>query len=230
MENIKATFANQENREIIRNSVLIAQQGPLDGRRWNIQSEMTIGRAPECDIQIPDRQVSRVHARILLNDDAIELEDLSSKNGTFIGGKQLSGKVPLEDGSIFQVAMVQKFVYYLSDATMPLEDISLIESKRHYGIVVDKKSRRVWVGNKEVVPPLSVPQFKLLEILNEQPGLVISREELIARIWANEQSEGVSDQALDALIRRLRERLNALDPDFNYIITVRGHGIRLQNR
>jgi DNA-binding response OmpR family regulator len=59
---------------------------------------------------------------------------------------------------------------------------------------------------------------------------VITREDLIARIWSNEQSEGVSDQALDALIRRLRERLDKLDPDFNYIVTVRGHGLRLQNR
>jgi DNA-binding response OmpR family regulator len=113
---------------------------------------------------------------------------------------------------------------------MPLEDILSLEEKKHSGILLDKKSRRVWVGNNEVVPPLSVPQFRLLEMLSEQPGLVISRDELIATIWANEQSDGVSDQALDALIRRLRERLAKFDPDFNYIVTVRGHGLRLQNR
>jgi DNA-binding response OmpR family regulator len=39
----------------------------------------------------------------------------------------------------------------------------------------------------------------------------------------------VSDQALDALIRRLRERIAALDPEREYISTVRGHGIRLDN-
>jgi DNA-binding winged helix-turn-helix (wHTH) protein len=224
MDMINSTF------DVNRNSVLIAQQGPLDGQRWNIQSELTIGRAPECDIQIPDRQVSRFHARILLNKDSVELEDLGSKNGTFFGGKLLSGKILLEDGVTFQVALVQKFVYYVSDATLPLEDFPALDEKKHSGILVDKKSRRVWVGNKEIVPPLSVPQFKLLEILVEQPGLVITREDLISRIWSNEQSEGVSDQALDALIRRLRERLVKLDPDFNYIVTVRGHGLRLQNR
>jgi DNA-binding winged helix-turn-helix (wHTH) protein len=40
---------------------------------------------------------------------------------------------------------------------------------------------------------------------------------------------GVSDQALDALIRRLRDRLAALDPTHQFIDTVRGHGIRLDN-
>jgi Response regulators consisting of a CheY-like receiver domain and a winged-helix DNA-binding domain len=216
--------------EIDRYSVLIAQQGPLEGQRWNIAGEITIGRAPECEIQIPDRQVSRYHARIFLDQDLVELEDLGSKNGTFIGNKELEGKVDLTDGTIFQVALVQKFVYYISDATMPLEDLPALEIKKHTGIYLDKKSRRVWVGNKELTPPLSVPQFKLLEVMYEAPGMVISRDELVSQIWANEQSEGVSDQALDALIRRLRDRLTDLDPDFEYIITVRGHGLRFQNR
>jgi DNA-binding response OmpR family regulator len=113
---------------------------------------------------------------------------------------------------------------------MPLEDIPSLEIKKQSGIFLDKKSRRVWVGNKELTPPLSVPQFKLLEVIYETPGLVVPREELVSLIWVNEQSEGVSDQALDALIRRLRDRLAMLDPDFEYIVTVRGHGLRLQNR
>jgi len=113
---------------------------------------------------------------------------------------------------------------------MPLEDIPFLNQKKISGLSLDKKSRRVWVGNNEVVPPLSVPQFKLLEVLYEQSELVVSRDELIAAIWQNEESEGVSDQALDALIRRLRERLTSLDPDYNYIVTVRGHGLRLQNK
>ncbi|MHC1740024.1 MAG: FHA domain-containing protein [Anaerolineaceae bacterium] len=230
MNKSKLPFVKTKIEDNNHNSVLIAQQGPLDGRRWSIQSEMTIGRAPECDIQISDRQVSRFHARILIGGDIIEVEDLDSKNGTFIGGKKLVGKTSLEDGTIFQIALLQKFVYYVSDATMPLEDILIMDEKRKAGVFLDKKSRRVWVGNKEVAPPLSVPQFMLLETLYEQPGLVISRDELVAKIWANEQSEGVSDQALDALIRRLRERLGKNDPEFEYIVTVRGHGLRLQNR
>jgi pSer/pThr/pTyr-binding forkhead associated (FHA) protein len=230
MDKQESSFPKNSISDDVRNSVLIAQQGPLEGQRWNIQSELVIGRAPDCDIQISDRQVSRFHARISATKDVVELEDLGSKNGTYIGNEMLAEKVKMEDGLIFSVALIQKFVYYVSDATMPLEDIPSLNNQRQEGLFVDKKSRRVWVGKKEVLPPLSVPQFILVETLFENPNVVVSREELIARIWSNEQSEGVSDQALDALIRRLRERLYKLDPDFEYILTVRGHGLRLQNR
>jgi len=230
MEKNLSSSTISDKDDFNRNPVLIAQEGPLEGRRWNITTELTIGRAPECDILIPDRQVSRYHARVVQDRKSIDLEDMGSKNGTFIGGKPLEGRVTLEDGMTFQVALVQKFVYFVSEATMPLEDIPFLEANLSGGLRLDKKSRRVWVGSNEVVPPLSVPQFKLLEMLYEHPGLVVSRDDVISIIWENEASEGVSDQALDALIRRLRERLAKVDPDFDYIVTVRGHGLRLQNK
>ena len=39
----------------------------------------------------------------------------------------------------------------------------------------------------------------------------------------------VTEQALDAMVRRLRERLADLDATHEYIVTVRGHGLRLDN-
>jgi DNA-binding winged helix-turn-helix (wHTH) protein len=57
----------------------------------------------------------------------------------------------------------------------------------------------------------------------------VSRQELVSTVWGDEQSAGVSDQALDALIRRLRDRIADLDPSHQYIVTVRGHGLRLDN-
>jgi DNA-binding response OmpR family regulator len=87
----------------------------------------------------------------------------------------------------------------------------------------------VWVNQQQLVPPLSAQQFRLLSLLYERPGQVVSRIELVAAVWGDEQAAGVSDQALDALIRRLRDRLSALDPDQTYIDTVRGHGVRLDN-
>jgi len=40
---------------------------------------------------------------------------------------------------------------------------------------------------------------------------------------------GVSQQAIDALVRRLRDRLFELDAEHQYVVTVRGHGFRLDN-
>jgi DNA-binding response OmpR family regulator len=58
---------------------------------------------------------------------------------------------------------------------------------------------------------------------------VVSRNELISVIWGDAEAEGVSEEAVDALVRRLRERLATIDPQHAYIITVRGHGLRLDN-
>ncbi len=217
------------DRKMDQYPVLIAQQGPLEGMRWNINQELIIGRDPGCDVIIEDRQVSRQHARLFCNENNVEIQDLDSKNGTFLLGEQLSGKAILNDGTIIQIALVQKFVFFMTDATMPLEDVSVFQNEKTNTLLLDKKSHRVWIGMKEVTPPLSVQQFRLLEVLSERPGIVLTRNELIDWIWGKDQSAGVSDQALDALIRRLRERLGEIDSRHSYIVTIRGHGLRFDN-
>ncbi len=221
-------MVNQLDKQILKKEfpVILALQGPLDGRRWEIRDELIIGRGEDCEIQIDDRQVSRHHARLTLKNGKVELEDLASKNGTFLAGKLISDNVQLNDADLFQIAIIYKFVYYCSDATMPMEDFIPPINGKEDRLLVDEKSRRVWVCGKELSPPLSAPQFRLMAELVAHSGRVIPRNELIHAIWADEEAEGVSEQALDALIRRLRDRLLEFDPDHNYIVTVRGHGLR----
>ena len=212
--------------------ILIAQSGPVTGQRWTLSKEMfTIGRGAECDIVIPDRQISRVHARLRRGEEGFELEDLASKNGTHINGALLKGKQLLQDGDLIQLAFVAKLVYVGSEATMPLKvDTTpggqLVSVGR---LRLDSASRRVWVGEQELDPPLSVPQFRFLELLHQHPGQVCSREEVIAVVWPEAVGAGVSEQAIDALVRRLRDRLGEVDPGHQYVATVRGHGFRLDN-
>lgn len=208
--------------------VLIAQSGPLEGQRWWINKIITLGRDPNCDIVIPDRQVSRIHAQISPSPEGLILEDLGSKNGTYTRGEMLSHPIRLEDGDVIQIALVQQFLFLSSDATMPLEG-SMVPHERTGKLFLDPRSRRVWIGNREVLPPLSVPQFRLLQALFNQQGEVVSRQELVIAIWKEDEAIGVSEQALDALIRRLRERIADIDPEHNYIVTVRGYGLRLDN-
>ena len=159
------------------------------------------------------------------------MEDLGSKNGTHLNGQVLETSVLLKDGDIVQIALAQQFTFLSSDATLPLEYSVGIESQGEMQgrLRLEKRSRQVWVGNEEVVPPLSVSQFQLLEILFENQGKVVTRREVIQKIWGEENAFEVSEQALDALVRRLRDRLASLDPSYAYITTVRGHGLRLDN-
>jgi len=205
--------------------LIIAQGGPLKGQRWQLSQTIVLGRESTCDVMVSDRQISRFHARLTPTPEGVILEDLGSKNGTHLNGVLLTAPVVLQDGDVLSVAMAQQFMFVISDATTPLLD----DASQHGRLKMDLKSRRVWVNQQQLVPPLSAQQFKLLWLLYERNGQVVTRPDLVAVVWGDEQAAGVSDQALDALIRRLRDRLAALDPTHQYIDTVRGHGIRLDN-
>ena len=98
------------------------------------------------------------------------------------------------------------------------------------GVRLDPQSRRVWVNGRELEPPLSQAQFRLLQLLVAMDGAVCSRDQVMAAVWPDEAEEGITEQAIDALVRRLRERLAELDPDHSYVVTVRGHGFRLDQK
>ncbi len=209
--------------------LIIGQAGPLNGQRWNILEEVIIGRDADCEVVIPDRQVSRAHARLTRQESGVLLEDLGSKNGTYLNGDRIEEPVLLQDGDVMMIAMLQTFVFLSSDATMPLEGgmQKLLEPSGR--LRLDVRSRRVWIRDEEVIPPLSAPQFRLLQMLYEQPGRVVSRQDMVNFVWGEEEAVGVSEQAVDALVRRLRDRLSGMDPKHTYIVTLRGHGLRLDN-
>ena len=217
--------------------ILTGLTGPLNGQRWRIDKELVIGRDPDCDVVISDRQVSRYHVRLERSAEGVVIEDLGSKNGTFLNGKRLNEPSLLADSDLIQIALIQHFIFLLSDATMPLDTQALpadllpgaastVPSQRER-FYLELHSRRVWIKGQEIVPPLSLQQFRLLEALERRKGEVVTRQELIDEIWGQDEALGVSEQAFDALVRRLRDRLNQLDPGTTYIVTVRGHGLRM---
>jgi DNA-binding response OmpR family regulator len=217
------------NGRVTETPMLIGQgTGPLQGGRWPLTGEtLLIGRGAECDVVVPDRQVSRHHARVRrLEQGEYELEDLGSKNGTHLNGIAVHEPSRLTDGDVIQIALAAKLLYVGSEATMPLtlEDDAATRQGR---IFVDRQAHRVWVAGRELDPPLSPPQYRLLELLVARSGQAVSREEIVTSVWEGSESEGISEQAIDALIRRLRERLAEADPERAYITTVRGHGFRL---
>ncbi len=206
-------------------AMLLVVEGPSPGKRIFMEKpELLIGRDAECDLVIPDRQVSRQHARISLQGDGYILEDLGSKNGTFINGRELVEPYALQDGDEIQVAFCCKLAFVGAEATAPV----ILEEQAH-GLRMDLESKRVWVADTELTPPLSLAQYRLLELLYHDPGRVYSRDEVVQAVWPEDDRDGISEQAIDALARRLRERLAEVDPEAQYVITVRGHGFRLEN-
>jgi hypothetical protein len=211
--------------------VLVGQTGPLSGQRWMVRDSLVVGRDAGCDVMIPSRQVSRNHARLLVTGDGTSIEDLGSKNGTHLNGETLSEAEILNDGDVIQIAFAQQFIFLSSDATMPLEmgDLEGMVPPQEGLLKLEKGSRQVWIREKELLPPLSASQFQLLEMLYENQDRVIARKDIIAEIWGADNAVEVSEQALDALVRRLRDRLATIEPSHPFIVTIRGHGLRLDN-
>ncbi|GAB3384005.1 FHA domain-containing protein [Lysobacter fragariae] len=64
--------------------------GAVFGRSYHLLAPTTVGRSAECDICLPGSGLSRVHARLRPLDYGIEIEDLTSTNGSFINGHRIT--------------------------------------------------------------------------------------------------------------------------------------------
>ncbi len=65
--------------------------------------ENLIGRERDSVVWIDDESVSRRHARIVLDDSGAMLEDLGSKNGTFVRGTKVKGRARLSDQDAIKI-------------------------------------------------------------------------------------------------------------------------------
>ena len=69
--------------------------------------ETVIGRDPSDDIVISALEVSRHHARLVVDGDSVTLEDLGSKNGTFLGTERVSSPRPISPGDTILIGTKQ---------------------------------------------------------------------------------------------------------------------------
>jgi DNA-binding winged helix-turn-helix (wHTH) protein len=75
-----------------------------DGRRLPLrEGEQIIGREPDADIALDSPRVSRRHARLIVRGARASIEDLDSKNGTFLRGNRLDGAADLRPGEIVRI-------------------------------------------------------------------------------------------------------------------------------
>src|SRR5260221_14516489 len=96
------------------------------------------------------------------------------------------------------------------------------------GWVVDGAPAASTPDAQPLPPPLSPSQFMLLSLLFKNEDRIVTREDIRDFVWGPE--EEVTDQTIDALVSRLRKRLDEADTDHEYVITRRGFGLSFRNK
>ena len=92
----------------------------------------------------------------------------------------------------------------------------------HGTIDIDPARRRVRVGGREV--DLTFNEFELLYVLLANPGIVFSRETLLARVWKD--TTFVTVRSVDTLVKRLRKKIERDPSTPETILTIWGAGYK----
>lgn len=86
---------------------LISETNGENPKRFNLDKEMmTLGRHPDCHIVIEDSSVSRFHSQISTDGQDFFLEDLDSRNGTYLNDARLHQQIALRDGDRVRICDV----------------------------------------------------------------------------------------------------------------------------
>ena len=90
---------------------------PLVARRKHAS-----GARRKCLITIPSSKVSRRHARIVVSDGRAVLEDLGSRNGTYLGGRRIDAAIELKNGDRIGIGSAQLIFCAASDDALTSAD------------------------------------------------------------------------------------------------------------
>ena len=187
---------------------------------------LSIGRASDNDLVIESPFLSRYHAVLVTSSEGTSIQDLGSKNGTWVNRIRLENAARiLAHGDQIVLGHAQVTVhYYTDDATVT----SIPSSSAVHGLEVDMAGREVSIQGQRLSPPLTRKEFDLLSLLWERRGAACSRDELAAQGWPERESGDVSDSEIEQYIRRLRRRLDDTGKDSQVITTIRRYGYKIE--
>lgn len=99
----------------------IINEGPTKGQKFEIRQPLTnIGRGTHNDFVIVDSSVSDHHAKIVRRDGEWYVQDQSSTNGTYVGGKRIEGEMRLAGAPDVRFGSVK--LSFKPSASAPMED------------------------------------------------------------------------------------------------------------
>jgi serine phosphatase RsbU (regulator of sigma subunit) len=165
---------------------LLAENGPLASHQYPLHGQRVImGRHPNCDLVIDQGAVSRQHAQLTRVADDYYLEDLNSRNGTYVNGTFLEGRHRLLDGDRIRVCDLS-FVFRSGVTTPRLDERSapvLLEDGPDQSSLIMSKLD-VLSGSSGSVAIASTPDAKLRALveISRSLGGAISLERVLPQV------------------------------------------------
>lgn len=96
-------------------------------------------------------------------------------------------------------------------------------------IIYDQNTKEIKKGTNVISDLLSPQEYRLLKFLIENHERIVERDEIIRAVWPDAQIvEGISDEAIDQMVFRLRKKIEDKPNSPKHLITAKGRGFRFQ--
>jgi len=216
---------------------IVVLQGRQLGETFKIEGSVVLGRGSDADVRINDDEISRRHVRVEQRGDSVWIEDLGSRNGTFVNGERIVN-TELKDGDKIQLGAttILKFTYHddleaefqkrMYDAALR-DPLTKIFNRRHF---LERLSIEIAYAKRHSSPVslviLDIDHFKnvndqhghpagdhVLVKLAEDIGGQLRAEDIFARYGGEEfviLLRGVEPEKAAMLAERLRHRIASL--------------------
>jgi pSer/pThr/pTyr-binding forkhead associated (FHA) protein len=158
-----------------------------------IPSELVIGRSEACGLVLDGPLISRRHARLVVTDASVVVEDLASRNGVFVNSIQIRRPVLLKGGDVIMIGD---------------ESLELVECR-----TADFQSGRVTAADPRLLDPaLKAPPLPRIDLADESPTRGSDAFDLLRSVVDKAFAVGRPDEAervlrmhLDAILDQARE-------------------------
>lgn len=98
------------------------------------------------------------------------------------------------------------------------------QTVRVQGLVLDEDRLKATLNGRDL--ELTAVEFKLLQFLSANPGRIYGRQQLMDKIYTDDRT--VSDRTIDSHVKKLRRKMEAVDPEARLIHSVYGIGYKFE--
>jgi sigma-B regulation protein RsbU (phosphoserine phosphatase) len=121
---------------------LIAVSGPNVGTEYTLGASTILGRDSDSDVVVPSRTASRHHARITRSDEGFVIEDLDSRNSTFLDDDQITRALLIEGCHV----VIGKVRYLFQERGTALSDsiITSVRLEEEGAAIIQRETEPTW--------------------------------------------------------------------------------------